>query len=147
MKVVELTGNTSLNHEELDGILEKAIGAMISANESYSALKQLADNTPYNESVIDALKNFNYDGFRKDKGLRIEVFERAKKFLVKGDIRGMYGATLADTAKILFMLNQLKAQVEAGEFPSLDTVWSLNQLYGDAQLFGQYVAQVFYALN
>jgi hypothetical protein len=58
-----------------------------------------------------------------------------KKFLEKGDIRSIYGENVTDTANILNLLTSIKARVDAGQ---------LNPLYSGVQLFGQYVAQVFY---
>jgi hypothetical protein len=144
MHKFELGEINGINYEELSVILDKAIEGMTNANATYTALKQLADNTPYNMAVIDALKDFNYDGFRRSNGLREDAFNRVKKFLEKGDIRGIYGENVTDTANILNLLTRIKARVDAGQFPILSDVWQLNPLYSDTQLFGQYVSQVFF---
>jgi hypothetical protein len=143
MQKTELTETRGLNLEELKDYIDKALESMTRANSNYFSLKQLADDTPYNMAVNEALKSFDYDAFKEENGLRTDMFDLVKKYLKKGDIRGNYGEVVTRTAELREILAALKAQVDAGLFPKISDVWKLNQAYTDTFLFGQYVAQVF----
>jgi hypothetical protein len=142
MREVELN-QANPDFEKLSLSLDNALASMNNANATYAALKQLADNTPYNQQVIDALKAFDYDGFESQHGLSAGMFKRVKKFLEKGDIRGTYGVLRDDTGRIIEYIEQLKTQVDDMKTPSVSITWKLNQAITDTLLFGQYVSQIF----
>ena len=146
MKKTELMDKQFVSNEELVNLLDSALAQMQLANETYVNLKIAADTTPYNPAVIAALKNFNYHDFQAENGLNKEIFKDAAKYLSNGDIRGVYGKTLADTGEIIDLINQVKEKINAGVVPPLKEVWKLNQAYSRALMFGQYIAQVFYNL-
>jgi len=143
MKKTELSDKQFVSNDELIDPLDNALEQMKLAYTTYVKLNQLAYNTPYNPLVIDALKNFNYDGFRAEYNLNGEIFSEVKAYLGKGDIRGVYRKVMWDTAQLIGLLNRVKEKLEAGVFLPLKEVWKLNQAYSQSLLFGQYIAQVF----
>ena len=144
MQKTELSVFQGLNYDELSGLLDRAAESMKLANETYAGLKQAADNTPYNQTVIEALKYFDYDSLQKTLGLDAAAFSEVKSYLVNGDIRGVYGKILADTGKIISLLKPVKSAIAERTFPALTEVWNLNQAYSRLLLFGQYVSTVFH---
>lgn len=143
MKKVEWSQKQVVSNDELVKLLDTALDNMKQANQTYIGLKQLADTTPYNYAVIDALKSFDYDGFQVEKNLNDGIFTGVRNYLAKGDIRGIYGKIIADTEQIVVLLNRVKENVNAGVFPPLKETWKLNQSYSQSLLFGQYIAQIF----
>ncbi len=145
MKKTELSGREGMDYQESALLLDRALKSMEQANNTYIHLKELADGTPYNPGVIDALKRFDYDAFRETNGLDIHdrIFARVMEHLGKGDIRSIYGDIIVDTGNILNLLKRVKEQVDAGLFPSSADVWKLQRTYSDSLRFGQCVARVF----
>jgi hypothetical protein len=147
MKKIEWSGKTALDYNELKNLVDKALDNMKSANETYVFLKQAADAAPYNPAVIDALKHFDYDGFKEANSLNGDIFNQVKGYLVKGDIRGAYARILLDTENLIILLERIKVQVDAGDFPVIGDVWNLNHAYSQSLLFGHYLSRVFYRLT
>lgn len=144
MHAVELSQPGQFNQQELQLLLEKTIQTLKKANDTYISLKQVADISSYNATVLDYLLTFDFDGFAATNHCRVEAFSRVKKYLNIGNTRAIYNEMISDTAKILDMLMQFKADVDAGLFPNIPNLWKINQAYSDTLLFGQYVAQVFH---
>jgi hypothetical protein len=142
MKKIEWSGKTALAYDELKNLVDKALDNMKSANETYVNLKQAADAAPYNPAVIDALKHFDYNGFKEANSLNGDIFKEVKGYLAKGDIRGVYARILLDTENIILLLERIRDQVDAGDFPIIGDVWNLNHAYSQSLLFGQYTSQV-----
>jgi len=143
MKKAEWYEKQVVSNDELINLLDNALEQMKLAYTTYVSLNQLAYSTPYNPVVIEALKNFNYDGFQAEYNLNSEIFADVKNYLCKGDIRGVYRKVMWDTAQLIGLLNRVKEKLEAGVFPPLKEVWKLNQAYSQSLLFGQYISQVF----
>ncbi|NIM17272.1 MAG: hypothetical protein GTO45_35145 [Candidatus Aminicenantes bacterium] len=120
---------------------------MEQARATYLQLKTLAAATPYNQEVIYKLINFDYDAFLQENRLFPSVFARVKGFLSVGNVTGVFNEFHLYTGQILDLLYTIKREVDAEIFPTLSTVWCVNQQYSEFKLFGQYVAQVFYSIK
>ena len=140
---IEFAEINGTNFDELRNILVGAINSMESSKNSYFDLKTVAFETPYNQSVIDLLKNFAYDAFTYGKDLNWQVFEKLKGFLINGDITGTYVKIHADTVEILELLCAVKQSVDSEIFPDIKDLWLLNQKYSNSLFFGQYLAMIF----
>ncbi len=142
---VEMSELNGIDYKELRDILFRAIENMEKAKEAYYNLKQKADNTPYNQSVIDNLLSFDYKGFQKERGLNKKIFKDVESYLSKGDVRGFFTILLSNTEQILNKLYTIKESVDAEKFPEISTLWRINQDYSGTMLFGQYAAEIFQA--
>jgi hypothetical protein len=120
-----------------------ALANMTNAKNTYLYLTQIADITPYNLDVIEKLIAFDYAAFQQEKQLNSVVFSQVESFLSKGDIRGVYHRFLSTAEELLVRLITIKADVDAGCFPSSEALWELNQEVAQALLFGQYTSEVF----
>jgi hypothetical protein len=136
-----------LNYDELKMILDNAIKKMEYAKNEYIHLKKKADDTPYNQNVVQQLLKFNYEVFQKRNRLIGPVFNRVQFFLSSGDIREMYGDVLSQTVEILNIANLIKTKIEAKEFPDLSNLYRLNEVCSESLIFSQYVARVFRKLS
>ncbi|NIM17290.1 MAG: hypothetical protein GTO45_35250 [Candidatus Aminicenantes bacterium] len=139
---IEMSELNGTNYSELHEILVKAIENMTMAKKAYEQLITTAGTSAYNPDVINRLITFDYEGFQKEKGLIVDVFSKVKKYLEKGDVRGIYANLLADNEDILKKLSELEATVEAGNFPPVANLWRLNQQCSKTILFGQYASEV-----
>jgi hypothetical protein len=147
MKKLEWSGKDGAAMAEAAPLLDSALKSMETANRSFMELKRLADMTPYDSAVTDALRQFDYNGFRAAYNIDDKIFDRVRDYLGKGDIRSVYRDIVIDTETIIKRLKQVKTQVDAGAFPVTWDVWNLDRAYSDSVRFGQYVARVFDALG
>ncbi len=144
---IELAELSGPDYEALQTSLNAAIDHMEQARATYLQLKTLAAATPYNQEVIYKLINFDYDAFLQENRLFPSVFARVKGFLSVGNVTGVFNEFHLYTGQILDLLYTIKREVDAEIFPTLSTVWCVNQQYSEFKLFGQYVAQVFYSIK
>jgi len=143
---VELSDLNGIDFNDMREILYKAIEDMEKAKDSYFNLKQEADITPYNPVMINFLLDFDYDGFQKEKGLNLIVYNKVKNYLSKGDIRGVFSKFLLNSESILEQLYTIKEWIDSDKFPEISILWRVNQAYFEAQLFGQYTSEIFYSI-
>jgi hypothetical protein len=144
---IELAELSGPDYEALQTSLNAAIEHMEQARATYLQLKTLAAVTPYNQEVIYKLINFDYDAFQQENGLFPSVFARVKDFLSIGNVTGVFNEFHLYTGQILDLLYTIKREVDAEIFPTLSTVWRVNQQYSGFKLFGQYAARVFYSIK
>lgn len=137
----------SPDYNELLLHLNNAIDNMLQARAVYIQLKQAVDITPYNQSMIDVLSNFNYDLFQEKNGLIKPIFVDVKAFLSKGKIRELCGEILVHIQGVLDIAYSIKANLESGQFPALKDLWNLNECYSRSLLFGEYAARVFLEMS
>ncbi len=145
-----LVESSELNAPDYMGLqknLNAAIYYLEQSRATYLQLKNQAAVTPYNQEVISRLLNFDYDSFQKENGFFPVIFEKVKGYLAAGEVTGIYNELHSNTGYILDLLYVLKKGIDAGTFPDISTVWSVNQKYSEVKLFGQYVAQVFYRIK
>ena len=143
---VEMSELNGVDFNELREGLYTAIEEMEKANFIYSELTAAAKKSAYVRSVIDCLAAFDYETFRREKGLNAVIFKKVKKILVRGDILRVYKKARKKTGVILRQLYIVKDAIDADTFPEIEGLWQINQEYAEYGLFGQYVSQVFYAV-
>lgn len=144
---IEMAEIEGVNYCDLQGVLNATVFYMERANISYLDLKNVAAGTPYNEVVVGELKGFDYDGFKEGKNFNREVYGKAKSFLEKGDITGLYCEMYSRSVVILEALNNLKGVIDGNSFPEMSILWELNQNFSNALFLGQYTAMIFSELQ
>ncbi len=140
---IELAEIYGVNYNELWGILNETITNIESARTTYYDFIKLAALTPYNQDFIDALKSFDYEGFREEHNLNTVIFSRLASLLRSGNLTGVYEEIYAKTGEISHLLQTVKSTVDKDIFPGIPVLWEINQVYFDGYLFGQYAAMVF----
>lgn len=139
----ELSGLQGVCFEELQAILDNCIFSMESTRITYYDLKTIAYLTPYDPSVIENLKEFDYEGFLQGRNLNPAVFREVRGFLNHGNVNGAINAIYLKTLKILPLLYSIKIDIDKKSLPEISKLWELNQEYSNALLFGQYLAWIF----
>ena len=140
---VELSERCGADYPGMQLLVKDALDNMQKAGETYKSLVAAAKATPYDPDVIAKLTVFDYDSFREANGLNKDIFSRVKKYLVKGDVTGLYVLLAADMTLIIEQLQAVKTGLDAGTMPVISLLWRLNQKYGESLLSGQYIAEVF----
>ena len=140
---VELSERYGNDYPGMQVLVKDALDNMQKADETYKSLVAAAKATPYDPDVIAKLTVFDYDSFREANGPNKDIFSRVKKYLVKGDVTGLYVLLAADMAWIIEQLQTVKTGLDAGTMPVISLLWRLNQKYGESLLSGQYIAEVF----
>jgi hypothetical protein len=144
LRMVELQDLQGIDYREMQTVVNSALENMNNAKQTYEALIQKAGITPYNQAVIDILKNFDYGTFRKENGLNSVIFSRVRSFLQMGDITGIFKHTYSRYLEIIVLLDLIKQSVYRYRLPGLSIFWRLNEKSAFTALFGSYVARVFY---
>jgi hypothetical protein len=109
----------------------------------YMLLVNQAEATPYNETVINRLKDFDYQSFMMENDLNPVVFAEVEGFLQKGDITGLLKKVHADLVKIVEMLKPVNEELALNRVPQLPVIWRINETFSHMSLFGSYTARVF----
>jgi hypothetical protein len=143
---VELAGENNRDFYQWQLILYKAITRVNQAEADYDLLIREAEATPYNETVLLKLKNFDYARSRVTFGLKIEIFQEVESYLKAGNITGVFKRIRASLKEIHYRLETIHAELTQNKMPALVSLWDLNELCSSTLLFGQYVSRVFYAL-
>ena len=143
---VELADENTRDFYQWQSILSKAITRVNQAAAAYDLLIQAAEAAPYNETVLLKLKNFDYDRFRVESGLKIEIFQEVETYLRAGDITGVFKRIRANLKEIHSRLKTIYEEVAQNKMPALVSLWDLNELCSSTLLFGQYVSRVFYSI-
>jgi hypothetical protein len=144
---VELSEIRGIDYAQTRDILYRAIDKMERANTIYLGLKNMAEEIDYNPEVVNRLTGFDYNGFRETFALNPTIFKKVEDFLSKGNVRGVYNEIFIETGNILEKLYIVRERLEANMFPAVSNLWRINQEYAEVELFGQYVAEVFYKLK
>lgn len=143
---VELSELYGPDYPGMQAVVNNALDNMQKAGETYKSLIAAAKETPYDPEVITKLMMFDYDTFRETNGLNKDIFSRIKKYLVKGDVIGLYVLLEADMTLIIAQLQSVKTSMDAGTMPEISLLWRLNQTYSESLLTGQYISEVFKGL-
>ena len=143
---LEAAEKDGVSFPELQTIVNDSLYNMRTALYYYQALKYKADNTPYNQVVINQLISFDYDSFSIKFSLNSDIYNQVKGYLQVGDVRGAYARFYTYTANIVGMLEMVREDIYCGNIPETGTIWKLNQECAHMHLFGQYIAQTYYNL-
>jgi hypothetical protein len=135
------------NLSNLESILNDASYDMSKALENYKELVEMAKITPYNESVIQLLKNYDYDGFQEENKILPSVFQDVKEYLVQGDVIGVYQKIYDDTDSICKSIDDIKSNLDLQLCLTIDKIRNLSHMIMTSALFGHYIALVFAQLN
>jgi len=144
---VELANENSMDFLLWQSILSNAITQTNRAAAVYDMLISEAEATPYNETVLLKLKNFDYTQFRVACGLKIELFQEVEFYLKTGDITGVLKRIRSNFKEIISRLETLHEEVSQNKMPALNSLWDLNELCSSTLTFGQYISRVFYAVK
>jgi len=147
LSMVELQDLNGIDYREMQTVVNIALENMNNARQTYEALIQKAGITPYNQSVIAILKNFDYETFRKENGLNSVIFYKVRSFLQMGDITGVFKYTHSRYLEIIELLVIIKQSVSSYRLPELAIFWRLNENTAYISFFGSYVARVFYEID
>jgi hypothetical protein len=144
---VEISDIYSADYYTLWGAVNSALDNLNMVRYYYQELQYKANNTPYNQVVINKLIYFDYDSFQEQNSLLKDVFSEVKGYLKNGDVRGIYSRTSAYFDILTKTLETIKGELYAGKVPGNALMWDLNQVCTKAHMFGQYVARVFDAIK
>ena len=135
-----------VSFSELQIIVNNSLYNMKVARYYYQALKNKADNTPYNQAVINQLIDFDYDSFSREYSLNSDIYNQVKEYLKAGDVRGVYARFYTNVDSIVGILEILLENVYSGDIPETANIWKLNSECSHMLLFGQYIAQTYFDL-
>ena len=147
LRQYELSGLYGIDTAEIRDNLYKIIEDLENARDMYFIINYFAAITPYNKTMIERLKSFDYAEFEKNEGLLAPVFDQVEGFLKNGNVRGVFAKVLKDIDVLLYQLYSIKKAVDADITPDIKSSWKLNQTFSETILFGQYFSRVLYEVK
>jgi hypothetical protein len=147
LREIELSGPNGPDFAVLQELVNSAVENMTMANSIYWQIWQASEGLDYDPLVLETLCRFDYLSYQARNNLNPVIFEKAANYLKNGDVRGTYREAYIASGEILPGLESLKNSIDKNKLPKLDACWRLNQLFLEAELFGQYVSEVFFALK
>jgi len=144
---IELSDVKGIDYDELTQIIDKIIATMERAESAYMSLVFNSFGTESNYDFLYRLYLFDYDGFAKKKRLNTVIFDSVTRYLKNGDVIGVFVKLWNDSSRIKLKLYEIKTYITARNFPDLSLLWALNQDFSQTMFFGQYAAQVFFAVD
>jgi len=143
LKTIEMSDIYGMNSEDMADSIDNAIKHMEMANETYYQILQVSNLFEYNPTILEKLKNFEYDNYQYINRLNSAIFYQVKQLLKPGNVRGCYQKFYIATNEILDRLRSIKSSSDTLIMPRISDCWRLNQLYMEMALFGQYTSEVF----
>lgn len=147
LREIELSGSYGANFVVLQELIDNAIENMSMANSIYWQIWHTSKNLDYDPVVLEKLRQFDYLSYQVENNLDPVIFDKAANYLKTGDVRGSYKQAFIASGEILQYLETIKTKIEKNKLPGIKTCWRLNQLFLETELFGQYVSEVFFALD
>ncbi len=144
---VELSDKDGMDYTAAQDILGKAITNLENARDTYSALTNVAGNTPYNPQVIEKLKQFDYHTFQVNNNLNPVICKEVEAYLLNGDINGNLLVSYQCMSGILPLLHDIENDLAANRTPSIEILWQVNKAFANELLRGQTVAQIFQEIS
>jgi hypothetical protein len=143
LKMMELQDTPGIDYNTMQLVVENALTNMEKAKATYEKLIQKAENTPYNQAVLERLKDFDYDAFMQENSLNTVLFEAVRQKLQPGDITGIFKSTYSDFNDMIDMLDEINLAVSQNKLPGLSIFWQLNETLARSSTIGSYVVRVF----
>jgi len=147
LKMVEVQDIEGIDFFALQKASGKSLVNMENAAFIYMILVRQAEITPYNEAVINRLKDFEYQSFMLENNLNPVVFAEVGGFLQKGDITGLLKKVHNDLKVLAAMLKSVNEELYMNRVPQLSDLWRINETFSRLSLFGSFTARVFRSLT
>jgi hypothetical protein len=124
-------------------VVDRAHNYMQMAKDTYERLIRKAEATPYNETVLAKLRDFDYESFMEKNGFNPVLFDLVRHYLKNGDITGMFKRTYSDLTVMIDILNKIRESVSQYGLPEISLFRQLNEKQALASVFGSYAARIF----
>jgi hypothetical protein len=144
---VELSDLKGMDYNESRQILDRALDNMNRALKTYECIIEKAEVTPYKETLISKLMDFDYTGFMQERSLNSVIYAKVEEYLKKGDITGICRQLHAEFIIITRLLYSIRDELYFEKLPGMSIIWRLNERCSQTLLFGQYASRVFYAVH
>ncbi|NIM12759.1 MAG: hypothetical protein GTO45_11695 [Candidatus Aminicenantes bacterium] len=147
LEIVELQDIQGIGFDNMNRVVDNALVNINHAIETYDSLIETAEATPYNESVLNKLRYFDYFGYMMENVLNWIVFNKVEAYLRNGNITGVFKHSRSMFLEVRQLLNNIKEEVSMQRLPEISVFRKLNETCDEISLFGSYVARVFYTLH
>ena len=147
LKLVEQQDLQGIYYSAMQSEVKRALYDMQMAKDTYAQLIRKAEVTPYNETVLAKLKDFDYESFVEKNGLNPVLFGLVRQYLQNGDITGMFKCTYTDVTVMIEILIKIQAIVSQYRMPGISLFRQLNEKQALSSVFGSYAARVFSEIN
>ena len=147
LKLVEQQDLQGIDYSAMQSEVKRALYDMQMAKDTYGQLIRKAEATPYNETVLVKLRDFDYESFMEKNGLNPVLFVLVRQYLQNGDITGMFKRTHADVTVMIDLLVKIRDIVSQYRLPGVSLFRQLNETQALSSVFGSYAAGVFDIIN
>jgi hypothetical protein len=143
LKLVEQQEIQGINYFEMQLVVNRALNYVQMAKDTYAQLIRRAEATPYNETFLAKLRDFDYGSFMVKNSLNPVLFELVRLYLQNGDITGMFKRTYSDVTGMIELLVKIRESVSQYLLPDISLFRQLNENQAISSIFGSYAARVF----
>lgn len=144
---IELSDIYGSNYIELQDIIDKVIENIELAHLKYFEVWHTSKLLDYDSAVLEKLSKFDYSSYQVKNNLNPSIFKQVTSLLKYGYVREAYEKFYEEIGDILEELKIIKTSIEEKTIPEIAKCWRINQLYLESELFGQYVSEVFFAIE
>ena len=141
---IELSELYGLNFTEAQLLTNTAIDEMNVAIAEFSALRELADRTPYNDNVLDMVAVYDFSQFEARKKANTSILNSLKELLLERKLREYYAQLHSKLYEIVGHLNLLKSHLDGNMYPDFEAIHNLNQVLAETMISGEYAAEIFH---
>jgi hypothetical protein len=141
---IELSELYGLDFTEAQLLINTAIDEMNVAIAEFSALRELADRTPYNDNVLDMVAVYDFSQFEARKKANTPILNNLKELLLERKLREYYAQLHSKLYEIVGHLNLLKSHLDGNMYPDFEAIHNLNQVLAETMISGEYAAEIFH---
>jgi hypothetical protein len=129
--------------QKANELIEVLVPYLEASKANYAAAFSLMKGLSINPDKLQTLETFDYAGLAAGRGLHSDGMNQVAAFLVKGDVRGIYGKMIDDLDRISKGIKAVRGDIKNNISPGMEDLRSLYQQYSGLMQFGYYSSLVF----
>jgi hypothetical protein len=138
----EISSNRIFSSQSALIYTKEAIEFLKTAKTKYLRANDLGKQLGYNENKKVLFQTFQFDLYIAERNLNVSLADKAKTYLTKMDIVGIYNAKIEYIDNILIKLQMIEKTIKNNQKPDIRIMWSLLQQCYEAALFGNYATMI-----
>lgn len=132
-----------MDNQKASELIDSLAPYLEASKENYAAAFSLMKGLSINPDKLQALETFDYAGLAAKRRLHSDSMSQVAAFLVKGDVKGIYGKIIDDLDRISKGIKAVREDIKNNISPGIEDLRALYQQYSDLMQFGYYSSLVF----
>ncbi|NIM18019.1 MAG: hypothetical protein GTO45_38990 [Candidatus Aminicenantes bacterium] len=132
-----------MDYQKANKLIDVLAPYLEASKANYSTAFSLMKGLNLNPDKLQTLETFDYAGLVARRRLHSDVMNQVAAFLVKGDVKGLYGKMIDDLDRLLKGIEEVREDIKNHISPGIEGLRTLYQQYSDLMQFGYYSSLVF----